>query len=156
MQKTDSMEQQSSVEGMTVKELEEYLSKKPRGLFESFSQHKISVIGLILGVLLICMSGSLWDLQREVVVLRAEVARLQAEKAGLKTELSGNSKQETKQPEPKLKYHHIQSGDNFSVISKRYYGTEKYASLLARINGIPEDAQLNLGQVIKVPNKPDE
>lgn len=156
MKKADSLEQQSPIEGMTVKELEEYLNKKPRGLFKNFAQHKISFVGIILGLLLIFMSGSLWDLQREVVVLRAEVARLEAEKAALETELAGNSKQDIKQPEQKFKYYHIQSGDSFSVISKRYYGTEKYASILARINGISEDAQLNLGQVIKVPNKLDK
>ena len=52
--------------------------------------------------------------------------------------------------DPKDRYI-VQDGDNPSTISKRVYGTQKYASLLMKANGISDPRRLRAGKVLTVP-----
>ncbi|MBM7854556.1 LysM repeat protein [Desulfohalotomaculum tongense] len=153
MKNNNSME----IKGKTVSQLEKHFIENHK---KRLKWQGILTALLAGGVCLFVMMW-MWNLGQELTALRLEVERLAVENAALRKEIVSIKTQNTTAEkhldgEGEYIYHHIQSGDSFAAISKRYYGTEVYASQLARINGIPAAARLHLGQVIKVPREPYE
>ncbi|OPY60834.1 MAG: hypothetical protein A4E56_02446 [Pelotomaculum sp. PtaU1.Bin065] len=59
-------------------------------------------------------------------------------------------------PADEIIYYEIQKGDCFETIATYYYGSESYASELARFNKMKVNSILNIGQIIKVPRETDK
>ena len=156
-----------SVEGKTVKELERYLiagkMKDNKGFKGLFSQWGFWLLVLLLGAL-IYQAYALWNMGQESKILHSELSQLKVENTTLKERIAAAETAETGEqttpqppeidPSPYI-YHTIQSGDSFAVISNRYYGTEVFASDLAKFNGIAKQTRLQVGQIIRVPKEPD-
>jgi LysM repeat protein len=109
------------------------------------------------------MLAIIWGLKFEISGLQAAISQLNIENTSLKEQLDAQTKQvlpSAKTPDDqsteKFIYHAVQPGDCFATISERYYQSDAYASVLAKLNGLTIESTLNIGQIIKVPkNKAD-
>lgn len=159
-------------EGKSISELEkEVLLKKHSQPFRIihpslFGEKLLMIFILGFSLLLVAIVGLSWDLKQHRDQLNRDVVQLQTENDRLKKELEQKNleferfkQQPTNQPAIQggsLIYHHIQAGENFALISKKYYGTEVFAGKLAEINFIHKGTRLHVGQVIKVPKEPEK
>ncbi|MFZ5596602.1 MAG: LysM peptidoglycan-binding domain-containing protein [Bacillota bacterium] len=162
-----------AIEGKTVRELEEYLYR--RRSIKFFSPK--NVLLLLMCILFASAAVFFWNMKKEISSLKNEITQLNSENEVLKKQVDGyKTNQQTViqsagkggtavQSTPASQnasnqgndiiYHVVGAGDCFEVISNKYYGTEKYAPDLARLNGMTVNSIMRVGQKIKVPNKPD-
>jgi len=102
-------------------------------------------------------------LKIEVKTLKEEIATLKAinnnnssnstEEISKQTE---GSRLESKQNKNNYTIYEVKYGDSLTSISIAFYGTEIYASKIAELNGITPESILQLGQKLKIPDKPKE
>ncbi|SFQ95817.1 LysM peptidoglycan-binding domain-containing protein [Desulfoscipio geothermicus] len=145
----------SAYEGKVVKEIEESINKNKK-------LHWKAILYLSAGVVFIFLLLTAWNAHQETVILKTTVNSLKAENNVLKKEnitlkeelRSYRTKKETSQN--KYIYYEIKQNDTLGSISLHYYGTEIYAAKLAEMNGLTVNSTLRVGQVIKVPKKPDK
>jgi|GEM_PF-2988848 len=145
MKKIDNHE----IIGKAVKELDKCNFQDNKYFF---SQQKHLLLGLSILSLFIFLTGTVWSLKHETTILKSKVSQLNEENASFKEQISIQTNQ---LPDNEFIYHEIQEGECFETISKRYYGTENYASKLALLNNMTVDTILNIGQIIKVPKESD-
>ncbi|MEG6520376.1 LysM peptidoglycan-binding domain-containing protein [Desulfotomaculum sp. 1211_IL3151] len=144
-----------SIEGKTVGQLERELRVKTNPHVD----WKL-VAGGLLFVIYLCMC---WFLFKQT----AEVNRLEQENISLKKQIEEQKLLPSKNtsppenrvatPEPKnigneLLPYQIQKGDNFAIISQKFYKTEAYAGQLAKLNDL--SGTLQIGQPVLVPREP--
>lgn len=142
------------VKAMTLNEMEIALAQEKK------SKRTIKMFILTGMIVLLLISGLMYNIYAKSKITK-EVANLQANNVKLMEE---NNKLKERFAEPVIKedkpasniiYHHIQSGDNFAVLSKKYYGTEIFAVPIAKFNGLPKTAKLHIGQILQIPKEPD-
>jgi len=56
---------------------------------------------------------------------------------------------------PEFFDHAVQKGETLDSISKRYFGTTRHASAIARANPLLDPSRLREGRVIRIPRDPD-
>jgi nucleoid-associated protein YgaU len=56
---------------------------------------------------------------------------------------------------PEFFEHTIAAGETFESVSRRYFGTARHASAIARANPLMDPTRLREGRVIRVPKDPD-
>lgn len=90
------------------------------------------------------LNASIADLQMENGILKEEKALMQSQLAEMQV-ASGSTD---------FIYHDVKHQDTLGSISVKYYGTGRYAAELAKLNGLTVRTTLHVGQIIKVPRKP--
>ncbi|AQS59943.1 LysM peptidoglycan-binding domain-containing protein [Desulforamulus ferrireducens] len=147
------------VKAMTLNEMEKALEQEKRTKMNLMMLIAAGSIILILTVGLVYISYTKTQINKEIdklqvinVKLMEENNNLMEENKKLKEQFNHSVMSE---PVSDIIYHHIQTGDNFAVLSKQYYGTEKYAAQIAKINGLSKTTRLHIGQVLQIPKQPD-
>jgi hypothetical protein len=143
-------------EGKSIREIEKQINSEKSG-------HNWQVVitrflpGLLLVLLGYGLAGLNWHSQMDR--LNADNTSLKIENGILREENASLQKQLTDwQTTDKLTsiiYHDIKRHDTLGSISVKYYGTDGYASELAKLNGLTVRTTLQVGQIIKVPRKPE-
>lgn len=103
------------------------------------------IIMLLVSISVLNINREMSELSKELSFLQTEYARLNEENNQLQIQLSESRQQN------ELILHSIERGDHFSYISELYYGTADFAPYLAELNEINMNSQLQIGQIIKVP-----
>lgn len=155
----------NKLEGKTIREIEEeHLNGgESYGVLFTFGA------GAIL-LLLVFFIG--WQINSKIANLRVENKNLVAENTVLKEEVNQLNNQlasirmTENLPEPETKpevsaqneyfFYEIKPRDTLGDISNEYYGVPTYAPELAKLNGLSVNSTLRVGQIIKVPIKPDK
>lgn len=143
------------VKAMTLNEMEVALAQEKKS-------KRTNTIFILTGIIVFLLMGGLvynihakGQITKEVTKLQAINGKLTEENNKLKEQLAAPPVVKEEKPAASIIYHHIQSGDNFAVLSKKYYGTEVFAVSIAKINGLPKTAQLQVGQILQIPKEPD-
>ncbi|WP_027365332.1 LysM peptidoglycan-binding domain-containing protein [Desulfotruncus alcoholivorax] len=155
----------NKLEGRTVREIEgEHLNG-------GMNYRMLFALGAgAIFVLLMFLIG--WQINLKIANLRVENNNLVAENTALKEEVSELKTQlagikmaekllpQDTQPKGTIQneyiYYEIRPKDTFGDISNKYYGVPIYGPALAKFNGLSVKTMLQVGQVIKVPIKPDK
>jgi len=58
-------------------------------------------------------------------------------------------------PQPPMKFHVIQPGDNYYALAKKYYGNVKHTSLIIEANPDKDPRKLLVGMKVKIPHLPN-
>jgi hypothetical protein len=153
--------------GLTLKELENKLvTEGPEGRIKNIVRVIIywgrSLLAISLAAVLIWGAFYTISLKKEINELRGQLI---SQTAGL-TQAENAGQNQLAEVTPPVSpidpsqnsfiMYSVQSGDKLTTISSVYYSREDFAPNLAELNGIPVDSQLNVGQKIKVPEKPYE
>jgi len=155
----------SEIIGKSIKDIEIIYSKDT-----SFIQKKHLMLGLMITVLLIFVMGvRIYKLEMSVPPTQnlqnneGEEYVSFKEQVGEPVEQQSVEQQSVDQqpagqtpPADEIIYYEIQKGDCFETIATYYYGSESYASELARFNKMKVNSILNIGQIIKVPRETDK
>lgn len=164
---TNNVTSEQEYSGLTITELENKLiTEQPENginiVFRALSRWGRLLAALCLVLILIYGICYIQGLKKEIEGLRRELdsrsgSASQAENTGLSLPADNTASGvpgQTAQNE--FIFYHVQRGDTLSTISNTYYDSEEFAPYLAELNNIPADSQLNVGQEIKVPEKPYE
>jgi len=160
----------TDIENINLNEIEESNNKKNKQFgwqIFAFSAMLLAIISLI-GLwyvnnerLFLIIDNN--KLKLEVKTLKEQIATLKnidnnnvQKSTGEKNEQSDSKQLESKQTEGNYTMYEVKPGDSLTSISIAFYGTEIYASKIAELNGISPESFLQLGQKLKIPDKPKE
>ncbi|MDF9407176.1 LysM peptidoglycan-binding domain-containing protein [Pelotomaculum isophthalicicum JI] len=153
----------SEIIGKAVKDIEGMDFQETRPVL---MQKKYLILGLIVTVLLIIIAGIVRIYMCETSESPTQAGQLNEDEGFVtfkeQVKEPVNQQQENQQPVNQqtpaddIIYYKVQEGDCFEKIAIYYYGTESYASELARYNKIDVDSILSIGQTIKAPKETDK
>ena len=156
----------NKLEGKTVREIDEEQLSGGR----NYGMLLAIAAGALLVLLVLFIS---WQVNSRINYLRIENRNLIAENAALKEEVNTLQNQLTSikktgkvqplqniQPNEIIQndyiYYVIKPRDTLGDVSNKYYGVPIYGPGLAKLNGLKVNSTLQVGQIIRVPIKPDK